>query len=202
MAHSEAGEENILYSGKLDFQSEFLPRIIRYFLPENLQGVLEIGCGFGRMTTHIAQYCSPKHVFAVDISPKLLEIAKSRCDIYGINNVSFIETSGDSLLGIPDNSITFAFEYIVFQHISDYTIVYKYLKELFRVLQIGGILVMHIRDVSGVPSETNSGNTWHGCRMSPEFIGNSLKGIPLKIFNVEGIGTDRCWIHIKKESTF
>jgi len=199
MAHNNAEEENILYSGELDFQGEFLPRITRYFLLENLKGVLEIGCGFGRMTTYIAQFCSPKQLFAVDISPKLLEIAKSRCNRYGIKNVSFIETSGDSLLGIPNDCITFAFEYIVFQHISDYVIVYRYLKELSRVLQEGGIFVMHIRDVSGVNPETNSGNTWHGCRMSPEFIENSLRGMPLKIFNVEGAGTDRCWIHIKKE---
>ena len=49
--------------------------------------VLEFGCGTG--TTAIAHAPYVKHILAIDISSKMLEIAQSKADAENISNISF-----------------------------------------------------------------------------------------------------------------
>jgi len=193
-ANQHATEEAIQGSGKHDFEGEFLSRVRKYYedFPET---VLEIGCGFGRMSQFISEVC---HIlYAVDISGELLNIAEKRLkDV--CNNIYFIEVDGYNLNKISDNSIDVAFEYICFQHIPSAQIIVNYIHEVSRVLRSGGIFIMHGRDVSGSITEMDPGNTWHGVRISPKFVDDAIKGTELYVYEEEAIETDRYWCILKK----
>lgn len=193
-ANQHASEEAIQGSGKHDFKCEFMPRLKKYYgdFPEN---VLEIGCGFGRMSQFISEVCGT--LYAVDISGELLNIAEKRMS-GKCGNICFVEVDGYTLKKILDNSIDVAFEYICFQHIPAAQIIASYIREVSRVLRSGGIFIMHGRDVSGPTTEMDPGNTWHGARISPDFIDGVIKDTELYIYEEEAIETDRYWCILKK----
>ena len=66
----------------------------REFLKPHMQA-LEIGCGTGGTAILHAPYV--KHILATDISPKMIEIAKTRPEIQGVDNVMFTAASLDEL---------------------------------------------------------------------------------------------------------
>lgn len=191
-ASSNAKEEDIQSTGRGDFEREFLPRVS---LP--IDTCLEIGCGLGRMSQWISGVC--KKLYAADISGELLNIAKKRLSIDKYLNIGFIELDGYTLKEIKDNSIDVAFEYICFQHIGSAEVIESYIREVARVLKIGGYFVMHGRDVSGNDTGFHPGNTWHGCRIGPTLVKESIEGTSLIIDNLEGINTDRFWAILKKK---
>ena len=53
----------------------------------------DISCGIGGQTIFFAQQC--ESVYAVEIDPKKIEYAKQNCEMYGLENVTFI--CGDAL---------------------------------------------------------------------------------------------------------
>jgi SAM-dependent methyltransferase len=191
-AASHASEEEIQSSGQSDFEREFLPRVD---VPIGV--CLELGCGLGRMTQFISRVSGL--VVAVDISSKLLEIAKKRLIESGYPNILFVETNGMTLDSIADNFVDTAFEYIVFQHIPKSEIIKSYIKEVHRVLKPGGRFIMHGRDVSGHDSGNMIGNTWHGCRISPEVVRQAIRDTTFIVVSEEGISTDRYWVILEKE---
>jgi len=60
--------------------------------------VLELGCGTG--STALVHSGFVKHIHGVDISPKMLEIAQSKIDNEGVENISFECSSMEAF--IPD----------------------------------------------------------------------------------------------------
>lgn len=72
----------------------------RYFRPD--MEVLEIGCGTG--STAIAHAPWVKHIRAIDISSKMIEIAQSKADDEGVTNVTF-ERSAIDEIKVPDQSV-------------------------------------------------------------------------------------------------
>jgi SAM-dependent methyltransferase len=198
MAQSNATEENILASGKTDFENEFLPRLKEY-LKKDYSKVLEIGCGIGRMSYYIIQNCG--YFYGVDISQELLKNAYDRLHRkYNFLNMNLFEGSGFDLNPIFDNEIDIVFEYITFQHIPSEDIVKNYIREINRVLKVGGVALLHGRDIQGVHTDYNySGNTWHGARFGPELLSKVLPDTSLQIIKEEGVETERYWVLLEKK---
>lgn len=71
-----------------------------YFKPD--MEVLELGCGTGSTAITHAPYV--KHIRAVDISAKMLEIAQGKADAQGIENITFERSSIDDL-SVQDQSV-------------------------------------------------------------------------------------------------
>jgi ubiquinone/menaquinone biosynthesis C-methylase UbiE len=59
--------------------------------------VLEFGCGTG--TTALALAPLVKYIHAIDISTKMLEIARTKAETAGIRNVAFVQSGLDDLNG-------------------------------------------------------------------------------------------------------
>ncbi len=70
-----------------------------YFRPD--MEVLEFGCGTG--STAIAHAPYVKHIRAIDISSKMIEIAQGKADAGGVENVTFERATLDDL-EVPDES--------------------------------------------------------------------------------------------------
>ena len=102
----------------------------------NTNSCVEIGCGAGRMTKQLARYFCFVH--AVDVSADMIAIArKNVCS----DNVRFY-LSGGSDLPIADSSAMAAFSCEVFQHFNSPIAARDYLRELYRVLDRAGTLMI------------------------------------------------------------
>src|SRR6266852_8304273 len=106
------------------------------FVPRDKQ-MLEIGCGVGRMTFALAKRFGT--VEAIDFSGEMIKPAKELQTRLGIGNVRFQVGDGKDLTVYPDESMDFAFSYIVFQHIPEISIILNYVREVGRVLKKGGL---------------------------------------------------------------
>ena len=96
--------------------------------------VVEIGCGVGRVTRHLAERGAS--VRAIDVSPRMLDRARELNP--GLVNVAWLLGDGRSLDGIGPASADVCFSYVVFQHLPDPEITLGYVREIGRVLRPGG----------------------------------------------------------------
>jgi SAM-dependent methyltransferase len=95
---------------------------------------LEIGCGLGRDTVHLAQHF--EHVDGVDVSPTMVGHAQG---LDPPDNVTFTALSGRDLKPLADDTFTYAFSHLVFQHIAETEVIASYVGEISRVLKPGGV---------------------------------------------------------------
>lgn len=94
---------------------------------------VEVGCGPGRMTSALAGRFG--RVIALDVSPAMLERAR---ETVTARNVELRLVSGTRLDGVEDGSADAVVCYLVLQHLPGRRAVLGYLRELARVLALGG----------------------------------------------------------------
>ncbi len=75
--------------------------VTRKYLQPDMH-VLEIGCGTGSTAIIHAPYV--KHIYAIDFSEKMIEIAQEKADATNIKNITFVQTSIDKL-DMKDKSV-------------------------------------------------------------------------------------------------
>ena len=67
-------------------------RAIRYLYPLKNRGVvLDVGCGTGDLLLNIKNNCQEAMMHGVDISPKMIAIARQKAEECGYKNIYFIE---------------------------------------------------------------------------------------------------------------
>jgi SAM-dependent methyltransferase len=98
---------------------------------------LEIGCGAGRITRHLAGTFALVH--ALDVSPEMVAYAKAHVP----DGVQFHVTNG-SAIPLPDRSVASVFSTHVFQHFDSTAHGHRYFQEIARVLQPAGSLMVHL----------------------------------------------------------
>jgi len=103
--------------------------LIYSFCPDRESNVLDVGCGTGFVTNHLAGYY--KHITGTDKSQEMLEVAKS----VGPDNTSFVIASTEELL-FENDSFDLATAAAAY-HWFDYD---KAGKEIYRVLKPNGKL--------------------------------------------------------------
>lgn len=104
--------------------------------------VLEIGCGIGRMQAALAPRVGEIH--GIDISPKMIEAARRRCQ--DLPNVRFSVCSGRDLEEFSDESfdLVLAVDSFPYIHQAGPTAVEMHFREAARVLGSGGeFLILH-----------------------------------------------------------
>jgi ubiquinone/menaquinone biosynthesis C-methylase UbiE len=99
---------------------------------------LEIGCGAGRITKQLAMFFD--HVYAVDVSEDMISRAQKAVES---GNVEFSVIDG---LHLPqgDGSVKAIFSTYVLQHLEIEEIGLSYFREFFRVLGVGGTIMVHL----------------------------------------------------------
>jgi SAM-dependent methyltransferase len=100
--------------------------------------VVELGCGTGRITMQLAKYF--KVVHAVDVSEGMIAYARKHINS---SSVYFYLTNGVEI-PLPDHSVSAIFTCHVFQHFNSINHATKYFKEISRVLQPGGSMMIHL----------------------------------------------------------
>jgi ubiquinone/menaquinone biosynthesis C-methylase UbiE len=98
---------------------------------------VEIGCGAGRLTTHLAQYFQSVH--GVDVSAGMIEYARAHVP----SNV-FLHVTGGMEIPLPDGAANAVFSTHVLQHLSSHDAAVNYMREMHRVLVPGGTVMLHV----------------------------------------------------------
>jgi 2-polyprenyl-3-methyl-5-hydroxy-6-metoxy-1,4-benzoquinol methylase len=104
-----------------------------YFRPD--MDVLEFGCGTGGTAIIHAPHVS--HIRAIDISPRMIEIAKGKADAAGVANVDF-EVQTIEEFEAPEGSFDAILGLSIIHLVKDRDAV---LKKVFRLLKPGGVLI-------------------------------------------------------------
>jgi len=110
---------------------EKLEKSQSYFRPD--MELLEFGCGTGG--TAIIHAPHVKHIRAIDISPKMIEIAKA--EAAGVENVEFDVQTIENL-DVPDGSFDAILGLSIMHLVKDKDAV---LKKVFRLLKPGGAFI-------------------------------------------------------------
>ena len=156
--------------------------------PRSLR-ILEIGCGVGRMTEHLAETFGEVH--GVDVSGEMVATAKQR--LSGFDNVDVHETNGVDLALFPDSFFDFAFSFIVFQHIPFREVIEGYLREVNRVLKPGRLFKFQVQGTSGEKFAALEKNTWLGVGFSAAEMAALAAEIGFEVLRSEGEGTQYFW---------
>jgi ubiquinone/menaquinone biosynthesis C-methylase UbiE len=98
---------------------------------------VEIGCGAGRLTAHLARYFQCVH--GLDVSAGMIEYARTRVPA----NVS-LHVSGGLEIPLPDGSVDAVFSAHVLQHLQNTDAAAAYICEMHRVLLPGGTIMVHV----------------------------------------------------------
>ena len=98
---------------------------------------VEIGCGAGRMTAHLARYFHTVH--GLDVSEGMIDYARPRMP----DNVSLHRTAGLEI-PMPDGSADAIFSTHVLQHLSSPEAAAAYFQEMHRVLAPRGSIMIHV----------------------------------------------------------
>lgn len=107
--------------------------------------ILDVGCGPGTITTSLTKYASDGRVVGIDISPDVLQkartlAAESNAPVQGPGSVVFQEGNVLRRLPYPDNNFDVVFASQVLGHMPPPELPVTALKEMRRVLKPGGIL--------------------------------------------------------------
>lgn len=97
--------------------------------------VLDFACGTGIITAQVAN--SVEQIHAIDISPKMLDAAKHKCQDEQIKNISFdVMTIFDASLQKESYDVIFAFNVLCYMR--DYK---KAVKRIYQLLKPGGVFI-------------------------------------------------------------
>lgn len=104
----------------------------------NKASVLEIGCGAGRITKPLVKYFQVVH--AVDVSEGMIAYARAHVKAPSVN----FHLSDGVRIPLPNQSVGAIFSSHVFQHFDSIGHSTEYFKEIHRVLQPSGTIMIHL----------------------------------------------------------
>lgn len=104
-----------------------------YFQPH--MKVLELGCGTGATAITHAPYV--KHIRAIDISSKMIEIAQSKAEAQNIKNVTFEQLAIDELT-VSDRTLDVVLGLSILHLLKNFE---EVIAKVYKMLKPGGIFV-------------------------------------------------------------
>jgi GT2 family glycosyltransferase/SAM-dependent methyltransferase len=164
------------------------------FAPGSHQSrALEIGCGAGRMTRHIAALFD--EVYGVDISPKMIAIAAER--LRDVPNAHVQANSGRDLADFASSSFDFCFSFIVLMHIPDREAIRNYVREASRVTRPGGIIKLQLQGYQAADFRDLPKNTWQGETFAQAEMLALTHELGLDVVESTGAGTQNFWLILR-----
>lgn len=155
---------------------------------------LEIGCGIGRMTKHLASIFGEVH--STDVSGEMVRQARQR--LGHLPNVHLHETSGVDFAALPNDYFDVAFSAYVFQHVPSKTVIESNIRDAYRVVKPGGIVRVHTNGVEAQSYAEAEKNTWAGATFTESEARNLARELGAQLISVYGGDTMFCWTMMRK----
>jgi ubiquinone/menaquinone biosynthesis C-methylase UbiE len=111
---------------------ETASQLSRLFGPGDV--VMDLGCGIGRVARYVAPKCA--QLWAVDASPRMLEIAQARLN--DLPNVRFARCEGTTIPAMADASVNVVYAVLVLQHLERED-AFLLLRDVHRTLKLEGL---------------------------------------------------------------
>lgn len=129
------------------FSSRRAAKQAAFFVPYLSSGItlLDCGCGPGSLTTDLAEVVVPGEAYGIDIEPSQILAARKHAASRGVRNVHFAVASVYEL-PYSDGHFDAAFIHGVLEHLRQPV---EALREVRRVLKIGGVLGLRHADLGG-----------------------------------------------------
>lgn len=156
--------------------------------------MLEIGCGIGRMTRHLAGLFGEVH--GTDVSAEMIEQARQR--FAGTPNVSFHETSGLDFAALPNEYFDVIFSVYVFQHVPSPEVVRSNIRDACRVLAPGGVFKFQVCGIDHPDYERMPKDTWTGTPFPESALRQAAKENQVRCLSIHGLGTQYAWAVFQK----
>jgi 2-polyprenyl-3-methyl-5-hydroxy-6-metoxy-1,4-benzoquinol methylase len=156
--------------------------------------LLEIGCGIGRMTRHLAEAFGEVH--ATDVSAEMIAQARERMRPYP--NVSVYETSGVDFAVFPDNYFDMIFSVYVLQHVPDVSVIRSNIRDACRTLKPGGMFKFQVCGIDHESYARMRKDTWTGVAFTDAEIRRAARDNDVKLVSILGYGTQYCWVILRK----
>lgn len=161
--------------------------------PKKLR-VLEIGCGAGRMTKHLAAMFG--EVVGVDVSGEMIGQARQR--LTALANVQLYETSGLDFSELPDQHFDLILSAYVFQHVPSAEVIQSNLNDAWRVLKPGGVFRFQTNAITAFDFEELEKDTWTGADFPETELRRFAAQQDAQLISIVGIGTQYCWTTMRK----
>ena len=158
--------------------------------------LLEIGCGIGRMTQHLAAAFAEVH--GTDVSGEMIRQARAR--LAPLPNVHLYETNGCDFRDLPSDYFDRIFSVHVFQHVPDAEVIRSNIRDAGRTLKPGGFFKLQTWGVTLTGHAGKPTDTWSGASFPEREIRRIALESDLKLVSVAGSGTLLCWTILRKQS--
>jgi ubiquinone/menaquinone biosynthesis C-methylase UbiE len=159
--------------------------------------LLEIGCGIGRMTGHLAEIFGEVH--GVDVSGEMVRQGRER--LRHLPNVHFHECNGVNFAEFPDDHFDVIFSAYVFQHVPAHEIICANIRDAYRVLAPGGAFRFMANDVNNAEFLSMPKNTWTGAAFSAADSRRLARELGAQLVSLYGEGTQYFWAMFRKPAT-
>lgn len=156
--------------------------------------VLEIGCGIGRMTKHLAALFGEVH--AVDVSGEMIRQARER--LRDFPNVHCHETNGCDFAALPSDYFDLVFSAYVFQHVPSAAVIHANLADAFRVLKPGGLCKFGINSTTDTAFLEQEHDTWTGTALPESALRQTARELGAQLLRLFDAGTQYCWVTWRK----
>ncbi|MFN7944588.1 MAG: methyltransferase domain-containing protein [Blastocatellia bacterium] len=161
--------------------------------PKSLR-LLEIGCGIGRMTRHLAAIFGEVH--GTDVSGEMIRLGRER--LKDLPNVRMHETSGFDFADFPDEHFDLIFSAYVFQHIPDAEVIRSNIRDGYRVLKPGGIFKFMAAGITSEEYARMPKDTWTGAPFAEADSRRTARELGAQLMSVVGEGTQYFWTVLRK----
>lgn len=172
-----------------------LPMLTGGRAPKSLR-VLEIGCGAGRMTRHLANLFG--EVVGVDVSGEMVRQARQR--LAGTGNAQLYETNGVDFAALPGEHFDLILSAYVFQHVPSALVIQSNLEDAWRVLKPGGAFRFQTNAITAFDFDSVEKDTWTGA----SFPESDLRGFAARkdaqLISIIGAETQYCWTTLRKRT--
>ncbi|MDO9408608.1 bifunctional 2-polyprenyl-6-hydroxyphenol methylase/3-demethylubiquinol 3-O-methyltransferase UbiG [Patulibacter sp.] len=165
---------------------------------------LDLGCGAGRLTPALAARAD--QVVAVDVAPGMLDAARQR--VGSTDAVSYLHADAGEVTGLPAAWVDVALVLGVLPHLPTVKLVAAVLHELGRLLAPGGSAVFDVRSADpalvlpgedDLPAHVAGHPLWRGTIVDLETLAALAHQAELVVERIEGSGTARCLVLVRRE---
>jgi len=138
-----------------DIDGHFKNIYNNYINDVNFECVMDLACGKGRNSLYLSKYTND--LYCVDINEYAINLAKENLKNIDNCNITFIQNNGTKIPEIPDNKLTFIYQFDSGVHFSK-EVIREYLFEFYRILKPGGTGFFHHSNYGNILDNKDKSN--------------------------------------------